>query len=247
MKYAFATVSIFVLFGCAWVQVRGQESEVQLSDYECKVVMKNPRSAEVTVLIELRGVEISDQVTNSFFHYDGEEIGGVHVEDRDGRLVQLIESSRERTIRLAFSASSIARAREDEATYTVHYEVNSTWDDIRRIPLPVPIARAAFGERPVKIEIEIPHGYVVAGDEWPAFVWTDERIGRVRLPGVPSFIAARAEAAKEVSRRSQIFTVGHLADATIVSLIVLGSVIWSRRYRFTILPRQMKERGKYCE
>lgn len=231
MKFLFPAISITVLLGFACRQVHAQTSEMQLSKYQCQVVMENPHRVEVTALIQVQGAKISDELTNTVVHYDGQQIEGVRVNDQKDRPLQFTDSSKGRVMKLKLSASSLIDSTENEATYTLNYKVQSTSGDILRVPLPVPRAQTRLGERPVQITLEVPQGFTAMGDAFPAFVWTDRRIGRVSLPDVPSFVVARVGLAMGASLSARIFTPGNFSDAAIVSLIILGSAIWKRRYR----------------
>lgn len=233
MKLWLCRFTVLALLGPACPSWSAQETDAPLLNYRCSVVMESSHRMTVSVVVRQGGVTDMDRLTSTLVRYDREQIDALQATDEENRPISFTQSTRGRVTTLALSRSSLVRSPEGETTYTLRYRVQSSSGDLLRIPLPVPDAKAVLGQRAVEIEIQVPPNYVAAGDQFPAFVWTKKQMGRVRLPGVPSFVMARIQEAEEVSWRSRMMTLGHFSDVVIVSLVLLGSVIWRRRYRFS--------------
>lgn len=208
----------------------GQTVGPQISEYNCHLRVLKTQEVEVTTQVQIHGAEPLETLTATLVHYEGQPIQDLKLNDEKNRSVPYNLATQLRTVTLRFPRAKLADASGAGIIYTIIYRIGFSPGKYFHIPLPVPEEKTPLGARPVKIDIAIPVGWGATGDEFPSFQWTPEQKAEAVLPAVPAFVLIRVQTTRAHAWLDQMITPGHLIDAAIITLVLLGTLLWKRRY-----------------
>lgn len=207
----------------------GQASARTLADFECDVRLTNQHRASVRALVRIAHADQRPAITFTLVRYPGLAVSGIRVTNGQGSAVPTTMAIENAALLLRADARAAGEGTERETVLVVHYEVNALRGRLARIPLPVPAARSAFGQRPVSITVDLPEGAVPLGDDFPAITWRSPTRGYARLSDVPSLAMIVWRPAGSSSLAGRLFTPPALTDAGMLLILLTGTVIWWRR------------------
>lgn len=220
-----------VAFALSCHSLSAQTGSYKLTHFDCDIHIADSHHVAVTALVQIVGNEGHFPVSLTLVHYPTQEIEGLGIVDDHRNLI-----STSRNLTNGALVVSIAWP-EDPAVanlgfaFRVGYEVVDASSDISRIPLPVPNARTAFGERPVQIAVAFPPGAIATGDTFPTLNWQDQSRGEAALANVPSLAMIRWRPIGSVRLADRIFTSSVLTDAGMLAILFAGSLAWWLRSR----------------
>jgi hypothetical protein len=211
--------------------VSAQTSSYKLTHFDCNIRIADPHHVAVTVLIRIASDGGHFPLSLTLVHYSTQAIDDLRIVDHQGGPISTVRNLTSGALVVSIPWPEGPAVANSGFAFRVGYEVVDASSDISRIPLPVPNARTAFGERPVQIAIALPPEGIATGDTFPTLNWQDQSRGEAALANVPSLAMIRWRPIGSVRLADRIFTSSVLTDAGMLAILFAGSLVWWLRSR----------------
>lgn len=211
--------------------VSAQAGSYKLTHLDCNIRIADPHHVAVTALIQIASDGGHSPLSLTLVHYSTQEIDDLRIVDYQGGPISTVRNLTNGALVVSIPWAEGPAVANSGFAFRVAYGVVDASSDISRIPLPVPNARTAFGERPVQIAVALPPGGIATGDTFPTLNWQDQSRGEAALANVPSLAMIRWKPIGSVRLADRIFTSSVLTDAGMLAILLAGSLVWWLRSR----------------
>jgi hypothetical protein len=225
------SIHFVVVLALSCHSASAQTGSYKLTHFDCDIRIADPHHVAVTALIQIASDAGHFPLSLTLVHYSTQEICDLRIVDQRKGPISTARNLTNGALVVSIPWAEGPAVANSGIAFRVGYEVVDTSSDISRIPLPVPNARTAFGERLVQIAVVLPPGGISFGDTFPTLSWQNQSRGETALGNVPSLAMIHWKPVGSVRLADRIFASSVLTDAGMLAILLAGSLVWWLRSR----------------